>query len=168
MMEMNKKEISEAQEALICNYLNWKRVKGSGSRHTFPGDVESYMWLGECKTHIHSVGKLIFEKHVWNKIQQEALSKFKYPVLFVDEGGCITIDSVWCMLPRTIEFLNVPVIKLDKIYNQSVRITTSELEDICVQQDVDKSCVLFEVNFSSELVYICSLLFFQQRFGVIC
>lgn len=81
------KHYSSIQESTIAEYLGWKKVSGSGNRNFYPGDIESPEWLGECKTHIYEGSRILIDLDVWDKIQNEAQSKFKKPALFVDDGS---------------------------------------------------------------------------------
>ncbi len=94
--KQSTKFYSSKQEKLISKYLGWSVVTGSGARNHHPGDIESDEWLGECKTHATSGHKIIFNKSVWIKIVDEAVSKYKFPALFVDDGSQ-TIDQTWVM-----------------------------------------------------------------------
>lgn len=95
------KYYSNKQEKMIANYLDWEVVSGSGARDFHPGDIKSDRWIGECKTHTSSVKKITFRKDVWIKIQNEAHSQFKLPVLFVDDGSQ-DIRRTWCMFPSSV------------------------------------------------------------------
>lgn len=97
MDDRANKSASNAQERLIAKYLGWRQVSGSGSRPNHPGDVCSESWLGECKTHINSGHRLVFKFDVWDKIELEAMSQFKLPVLFVDDGSQL-IQNTYCMI----------------------------------------------------------------------
>jgi len=98
-MEQSKKESSNKQEKMVADYMGWKVVKGSGSRPFAPGDVNSYNFLVECKTHIDEQESIIFYKKHWKKISEEALSKHKYPVLITDNGTQKS-NNTWVMLPK--------------------------------------------------------------------
>jgi len=87
MISDNYKHHSKLQETLIADFLGWTVISGSGCRPLYPGDVKSDSWLGECKTHIEPNHKICFYFNVWDKIDQEAISQFKEPVLFVDDGS---------------------------------------------------------------------------------
>lgn len=93
---LSTKTYSDKQEKCIANALGWTQVSGSGARPTRPGDIVSYEFLGECKTHISKVDKLEFKYSVWLKIKNEAASQFKHPVLFIDDGTQ-KLDKTWCM-----------------------------------------------------------------------
>lgn len=90
------KYYSNKQENTIASYLGWSVVTGSGSRSTLPGDIQSDEWLGECKTHETAGHKIIFYHSVWNKLQDEAISKYKFPALFVDDGSQ-KVENTWVM-----------------------------------------------------------------------
>ena len=98
LQRTNTKQFSNKQESMIADYLGWKQVGGSGARPFAPGDVNAYQWLGECKTHIEERANIIFMKSHWFKICDEARSKGRYPVLFVD-NGTQTSNNTWVMIP---------------------------------------------------------------------
>lgn len=92
------KYYSSIQESLIAKYLDWDVVTGSGARDCHPGDIVSNEWLGECKTHVSAGKKITFNWDVWNKISNEASAKFRFPVLFVDDGSQ-KLANTWCLFP---------------------------------------------------------------------
>ena len=96
-MSKPTKYYSELQENRISGYLGWHTVVGSGATPTKPGDIYSEQWLGECKTHTKKSDKVVFKLEHWLKIKKEAQSKFKYPVLFVD-NGTQDIHYTWCLI----------------------------------------------------------------------
>lgn len=91
---MTKKQASDKQEKLVAKTLGWKQVKGSGARPNHPGDVIGAEWLGECKTHVDADHKVHFAKDIWDKIAEEADSRFKSPAYFSDDGSQ-TEDKTW-------------------------------------------------------------------------
>lgn len=91
------KYYSNIQEHRVAEYLGWEVVVGSGATATRPGDIVSAQWLGECKTHIKQGNKVVFYRKHWDKIKKEATSKFKYPVLIVDDGTQ-DIEHTWCLV----------------------------------------------------------------------
>lgn len=108
-MEKSTKYYSNIQEKQISDALGWHQVSGSGARNMHPGDVISDDWMGECKTHTKPGNKIVFDFKVWEKIRDEAISQFKYAVLFSDDGSQ-RLDRTWCMfniLPPTDEYLQV-------------------------------------------------------------
>ena len=102
---MEKKEASLKQENMISNYLGWRRIPGSGARPFAPGDISSKHWLGECKTHTEPEHNIIFKLDVWDKICDEAASRFKRPALFVDDGSQ-TVKNTYCMFDATADLEN--------------------------------------------------------------
>nr|DAK89610.1 MAG TPA: hypothetical protein [Caudoviricetes sp.] len=94
---LTNKEASTRQENMIANYLGWHIVPGSGSRHGYPGDIFNDEWLGECKTHINETKNVKFYWEHWHKISNEALSRFKTPILFCDNGSQRS-SSTLCLL----------------------------------------------------------------------
>lgn len=103
------KDYSSKQECMIAEFLNWQVVPGSGATHCIPGDIRSDSWLGECKTHTSPGKKIQFFSDVWDKISDEATSKYKYPVYFVDDGSQ-SLSKTWVLFNfNTVSALN-PVI----------------------------------------------------------
>ena len=98
-MTVNTKEFSAKQEKMVADFMGWKVVTGSGSRPFTPGDVNSYDFLVECKTHITAQDKIVFRKAHWKKISSEAMSKHRYPVLITDDGTQ-KAGNTWVMIPR--------------------------------------------------------------------
>ena len=98
MSNVPTKEVSSKQEKMIAKYLGWDTVVGSGARSFHPGDIISEDYLGECKTHMTKQSKIVFHRDFWDKIKNEAMSKFRTPVLFVDDGTQ-TIENTYCILP---------------------------------------------------------------------
>ena len=97
----NMKKFSSIQEHRVADYLNWSVVSGSGARQFDKGDVVSDQFLGECKTHVEKYQKIIFYYSHWKKIVEEASSKFKSPVLIVDDGSQ-SPKNTWCMFNASI------------------------------------------------------------------
>lgn len=93
----DKKKHSIEQEEMVAKYLGWSRVKGSGARPNYPGDVISDEWMGECKTHVEPVKKVILDFGVYDKIDKEANSRYKNSVLFSDDG-IHTPEHTLCMV----------------------------------------------------------------------
>lgn len=81
------KHYSSKQEQMIADYLGWTVVSASGARPFNPGDIQSMMWLGECKTHVTVKDKVSIKKSVWEKITNEAQSVLRKPALFIDNGS---------------------------------------------------------------------------------
>lgn len=92
------KYYSEIHENKVSNFLGWKRVTGSGARSTYPGDIEGDEWLAECKTHMKR-HPIEFKYAIWEKIAQEAISKFKY-ALYITDDGSQWVKNSWCMFKK--------------------------------------------------------------------
>lgn len=92
----NTKVFSSAQESMIADYLGWDVVSGSGAVACKPGDVKSYDWLGECKTHVKDTRKIQFRCDFWEKIKEEALTQHRKAVLFAD-NGLQNAENTWCL-----------------------------------------------------------------------
>ena len=118
----NNKYFSNRQESMIANYLGWKQIGGSGSRPFAPGDVNSYQWLGECKTHDTETTNIVFLKRHWLKICEEAWSKNRFPVLFVDNGTQLS-QNTWVMAPLSL-FDPAAINAIDGLKNTSTRGTS--------------------------------------------
>ena len=98
---MPTKDFSCKHEKEVAKYLGWKVVSGSGARPFNPGDVVGDRFLGECKTHVQELEHITFHIDDWKKIQKEALSQFKVPVLFVDDGTQF-IKRTWVVVPSAV------------------------------------------------------------------
>ena len=90
------KEFSTKQEKLIASLLDGKVVPASGARPTNPGDVSSWEWLAECKTHVEPGHTIMFNHDVWKKICDEAMAVHRKPVLIVDNGSQKE-KFTWCL-----------------------------------------------------------------------
>lgn len=157
------KYYSSKQEKMIADHLGWSVVTGSGSRSTHPGDVESDEWLGECKTHKGPGHKIKFDHSVWKKIVDEAASKYKFPVLFVDDGSQ-TMRNTWCMFHTSpsVECLStnylLPV-KSNIIFDSSV------MEGHRKSIQTDKP-VIYVVKNSDKVVFISTFNDFVDMFRI--
>lgn len=142
--KLNNKYFSNKQEIMISEYLGWKQIGGSGSRPFAPGDVNSYHWLGECKTHDTAQPNIVFFKKHWLKICEEAWSKNRYPVLFVDDGTQSSANT-WVMTALgalTPEFVNV----IGGLHNTSTRGTSLTFDHITAADLYKKNSVSGKIN----------------------
>lgn len=142
---------SNKQETAVANYLNWRVVTGSGARATHPGDIVSDDWLGECKTHVIKSKTITFKKSEWQKIFSEAISKFKTPVLIVDDGSQ-SISNTWCIYPRRFDITQFKVQPLPKHTRANIIIDPSQL----------RSNVIYLSIFSGTAVGVSSLSMFKK------
>ena len=92
------KYYSSKQEKQIAAALNWNLVSGSGNRIGHPGDVKGIRWLCECKTHTTVSDKIQFSNAAWKKLQTEAMSSFRVPAMFVDNGSQ-DLKHTWVIFP---------------------------------------------------------------------
>ena len=155
-MSINNKLYSDRQEKLIANYLDWKQVSGSGARPLHPGDIVCDEWIGECKTHITSGHHIVFNFYVWDKLAEEAISQFKNPALFVDDGSQ-TIDKTFVLIevPEGIELDSEVVDYSDK---KSFRFKGSDFfESTKIAKSFKRNkhvyCVMWLPQFSTYLRY---------------
>lgn len=139
---------------MISEYLGWKQVGGSGSRPFTPGDVNSNDWLGECKTHDTERDKIIFFKQHWFKICEEARSKSRYPVLFVDNGTQLA-KNTWVMTSLGVfdpSLVNIiEGVKNTSTKGNSLTFDLSDTKDLYKQKSVDGKFNVFTVHWDKPL-----------------
>ena len=165
---MSTKDFSSVQEKNIADSLGWDVVSGSGSRHLSPGDVISDKWLGECKTHVTPGQMIAFLESVWEKLQEEADSRFKFPVLFVDDGSQ-DLEKTWCMMrfaPMS-DYMELDPPSSVRSFDSSV----SFKHDIVYRihkSNYSKynSPILYRLEVSGKPVYITHFFDFRELLGV--
>ena len=135
MLKNSTKYYSSRQESYIAGFLGWETVVGSGARNFFPGDIICDDWLGECKTHTSPGHKLTFDFEVWDKIDKEAVSQNRKPVLFCDDGSQ-HIDKTWCLVSSPL-FKDITTEEsLDKLSKQkTINLRISQLEDLLEESE---------------------------------
>lgn len=166
---MATKDYSSKQESTIARYLGWSVVSGSGSRDCHPGDIQSESWLGECKTHVNPNTKICFIEDVWRKISDEAASKFKYPVLFVDDGSQ-SVERTWCMYKvssvHSSELFERPFpfkyIKNISFYHSAL---LCECRQCRIDDQVSSDNIVFTAALGGQKVGIIRLPVFAEVFG---
>ena len=84
-MSDSTKAFSTRQEKMVAKQLGGYPVGGSGAMPGVPGDVKTYDWLVECKTHTEPGHNILFNAKVWKKIKEEAMVMHRKPVLVVDD-----------------------------------------------------------------------------------
>lgn len=149
---LSSKFYSNKQEKLLASSLGWSVVSGSGARNLYPGDIESEEWLGECKTHTTPNHKIVFYQSVWDKISDEAISKYRFPALFVDDGSQTT-KHTWVLfksLPaKPFEFQNYP-------YDIKSNISFKSLDMLKHIHSLDASKpIIFKLRKDRKILYIC-------------
>lgn len=90
------KYYSNKQEKMVANVLGGYKVGLSGAGPGNPGDVRTYEWLVECKTHTEPGHRITFNNAVWKKIEDEAMAAHRKPVLIVDDGSQRE-SRTWCL-----------------------------------------------------------------------
>ena len=96
MSEKPTKFYSNKQEKIVAAALGGYKIGGSGAMPGSPGDVKTYDWLVECKTHTTPGKPIFFDINVWSKIKQEAAATYRKPVLVVDDGSQ-SEKKTWCL-----------------------------------------------------------------------
>ena len=153
---MNNKYYSNRHEKMIADYLGWKQISGSGARPFAPGDINADQWLGECKTHDTVKDNVVFYKKHWFKICEEAYSKGRLPILFVDNGTQLSKDT-WVMIQFNLippEIVNI----IDGLKNTSTKGNTLTFD----QTDTK---TLYQVNTVSDKVNVFKI-FWDKELAV--
>lgn len=153
-MGHSKKYYSNLQESSIATYLNWVQISGSGSRPLHPGDIADKKWLGECKTHTTPGHRIVFSFDVWDKLEREAISQFKRPALFVDDGSQ-KLSKTWVMVKTPeIERKKLTADVLDCTKSKSIRVNQKAEETAVIfLRDSDVYMVMTLESFRSFLGY---------------
>ena len=162
----SKKLWSNYQETGVAQALGWKVVPGSGSRHLYPGDVSSANWLGECTTHVYDNYTIQFNCRVWQKICNEARSRFKQPVLFVDDGSHL-LDRTWAMFSTTVGLPEGTIIS-EYPYNirKNIVFSGGELGNRIINNSGDGRAIVYRIlDWEHSSVYVCKFRYFVDMFG---
>ena len=171
-MAVNNKTFSSKQEKLIADALGGYVIGGSGAAPAVPGDVKTYEWLVECKTHTEPDHPIFFDIDVWNKICNEAMATGRKPVLVVDDGSQ-TEDKTWCLCrPDNINLANVLVGEYPGSIRKNISIKHSKLID--AEKQIRKANGIpsvgiytgfaFSVNWANEELVIMQLSVFKENF----
>lgn len=120
LMSKPTKYYSSIQENKVAKHLGWSVVSGSGARPFHKADIFNSEFLGECKTHVDKCENIVFKLEHWDKINKEAMSDMKCPILFTD-NGTQSIDFTYCLLPYT--FLST------RLYSDEYEITQLDLDN---------------------------------------
>ena len=166
-MKNPTKYYSSIQERKVADYLGWNVVSGSGSRSFYPGDIISDSCIGECKTHTEHTEYIEFKRDVWNKIESEATSRFKYPVLIVDDGSQI-LSHTWCMFSYTITLPSICIeCKYEKKYRTNIKADILSLNESYKRavKDYPDRIVVLSVETSDRIFYTARLEEFKELFG---
>lgn len=161
------KFFSSKQEKLVAAELGWDVVTGSGARDCHPGDIISDAWLGECKTHTTSGKPIKFDASVWKKISDEAQSKFKYPVLFVDDGSQ-SIETTWCLFPcKLVSAPGSKMVELDISVRRNLSFNHAKMAKTykANQQELGVALVILSVKLFGTTLGLVPLNIFKEMFG---
>ena len=160
---MATKDFSSKQEKAIAEYLDWAVVAGSGAAACYPGDVISDDWLGECKTHITPNQKLFFSYTVWNKIQQEAIAKHRYPVLITDTGTQRLKDT-WCLFSVTaLDRTKAKLHPVNKYVSTNITIPQDAIQSIYFNlSSSDNEFQLASFDWKGKTVIVCTIAQFKD------
>lgn len=163
-MESNLKECSKRQETTIANALGWNVVSGSGSRSCKPGDVIGDRWLGECKTHAKDNHPILLTPRMWKKIKNEAMAKFKFPVLFGDDGSQ-QLENTWCVIPNILTIPNAYTEYIQEYpfdIKENLRFRNVDLKSFGISKDSGFS--IFIINWADDICYLMTFTAFREIF----
>ena len=170
-MAQNTKQYSRKQERLVAKELEGCVVSLSGAGPANPGDVRTYEWLVECKTHTTPDHPITFNLDVWKKLQNEAMGVQKKPVLIVDDGSQ-TISKTWCLCKAANLNLagsistDLPVTIRKNISCKHDKLSTALKAVIKGKIHTDSfygmSPVLYEVNWGDDVVVVLPLTTFKE------
>lgn len=164
---MATKDFSSKQENMIADYLGWSVVAGSGAAACFPGDVIGDNWLGECKTHVERGHKIFFDRKVWSKIKDEASVKFRFPVLFTDDGSQKE-SKTWCLFKQEqLDMSEVVTYSADCYCNKNITFDHTEAKEL--YDEYSRSCVgdkhvVFLITWEFDIVALAPLSTFKELF----
>lgn len=166
---MSTKDYSSKQEKMIADYLGWSVVSGSGAAACYPGDIISDEWLGECKTHMTSGNKIVFNKSHWKKICDEAFVKRRYPVLFTDDGSQKSAKT-WCLFrancidPSSVLFVDFPDLNqktnIGFHHDELMSLYWSNVSDAVIGDEE----IVFRIPWNGEKVAVTMLSTFHKIF----
>lgn len=171
-MALNNKTFSSKQEKLVADALGGYVIGGSGAAPAVPGDVKTYEWLVECKTHTEPDHPIFFDIDVWKKICNEAMATGRKPVLIVDDGSQ-TEEKTWCLCRlNNINLSNTLVADYPGAIRKNISIKHTRLVD--AEKKIRKTHKIpeagyftgfaFEVNWAEEHLVIMQLSLFKEIF----
>ena len=153
------KYFSSRQESRIAGSLGWEVVSGSGARDFHPGDIIGPNWLGECKTHVTAGQKIKFDLKVWNKICEEAVAKFRYPVLVVDDGTQLN-SHAWAMYPadsitghKSVEIPWTAIVKTNVVFDGDKKLI--DYKEVKHELHLDEMNAVYRIPFAGKYVHVC-------------
>ena len=171
MAEKSNKYYSDKQEKLVANALGGYQVGMSGAAPAVPGDVKTYDWLVECKTHTEPGKKIFFDLAVWNKIEDEAMGMSRKPVLIVDDGSQKE-DKTWCLCRQSnLNLVGTLTTDFPVAIRKNISCSHDTLTDALkkaakgvVGPDGFYTRIAYEVEWNNETVVIMTLDTFKELF----
>lgn len=173
MAEKSTKDYSQKQEKLVANELGGYPVGLSGAGAANPGDVKTYEWLVECKTHTKPDQSILFDLEVWKKIQNEAMGIHRKPVLVVDDGSQ-SISRTWCLCKAaSLNMSGALSVDLPGAIRKNISFKHDKLTaglkaiakaDIQANTFYGSSYIVYETNWGGEDVVIMPLATFKELF----
>lgn len=170
-MAENNKTFSNKQEKMVAKELGGYPIGGSGAMPGAPGDVKTYEWLVECKTHTKPDHTIFFDLGVWDKIQKEAMAMHRKPVLIVDDGSQ-SASKTWCLCRSAninlsgVVTTDLPVTIKKNISCKHEKLQTSlkeQTKKIVIQGGFYETAV-YEANWGGEDVIVLPLATFKELF----
>ena len=134
-----------------------------------PGDVKTYDWLIECKTHAEPDKPILFNLDVWKKIENEAMGMQRKPVLIVDDGSQ-SINKTWCLCRASNINLRATIsTQLPMTIRKNISCKHDKLESALKQQTKGAigefyTNAVFEVNWGDEEVVVLPFCVFKEIF----
>ena len=166
---LDTKQYSNKQEKMIAKELGGYQVGMSGAAPANPGDVKTYEWLIECKTHCEPDQNIFFDLNVWNKIKNEAMGMCRKPVLIVDDGSQ-RAENTWCLCKASnlnltaIMTADLPVKIRKNISCKNEKLMKSLVDQTARYIGAFYQDGVFEVDWNNEKVIICPLNTFKELF----
>ena len=163
------KFFSNKQEKLIANELGGYPVGLSGAGPANPGDVRTYDWLVECKTHTSPDHNIIFNLDVWKKIEDEAMAMHRKPVLIVDDGSQ-SLKKTWCLCrANNIDLSGTISADLPLQVKKNITCKQDKLASHLVDSTKEFMCDLYEyavyeVEWNNETVIVMPFETFKEKF----
>ena len=152
MAESNMKEFSSRQEKLVADALGGYQIGGSGAMPTAPGDVKTYDWLVECKTHTTPDHPIFFDEDVWKKINNEAMGTSRKPVLVVDDGSQ-KLEKTWCLCnSRNLNLSSTVTIDLPCAIRKNISCKHGKLAE-AIKKTAETALVSFYDSVAFELTW---------------
>ena len=163
------KYYSSKQEKMVAKALGGYQVGLSGAGPGNPGDVKTYDWLVECKTHTEPGHRITFNNAVWKKIEDEAMAIHRKPVLIVDDGSQKE-SRTWCLcraanlnLARVISSSTIEKAKKNLSFNDEILSSgIKTLTKTYVGETYEYA--VYEIEWEGETVVISPLSTFKELF----